>query len=101
MLHAILSYQQTEQKNYNKLKTGRGKTKTHLKQIRRGWPQIWLPENQLLVRNSMNAVYTDGKKRGWSEFERPTNFCKHFKRKSLASNDKWSGMGGCDFVVPM
>lgn len=28
-------------------------------------------------------------------------FCKHFNRKSLASAERWSGMGGWDFVVPI
>lgn len=27
-------------------------------------------------------------------------FCKHFNRKSLASVERCSGIGGCDFVVP-
>lgn len=28
-------------------------------------------------------------------------FCKHFRRKSFASKERCSGMGGCDFVFPI
>lgn len=75
-------------------------------------PQLWFPKrrknNQGPDKTTRNCSFqlqklcnAFGQNISWvKEMTIIAYFCRHFSRKCLASGERCSGIGGCDFVVP-
>ena len=72
---------------------------SYLQKFHCSWAEMGFPEVKHETRSlfEIAILYNNNS----TFYNKDSYFFRHFKRKSCASNERCSGMGGCDFVVPM
>ena len=72
---------------------------SYLQKFHCSWAEVGFPEVKHKTRSliEIGILYNNIS----TFYKKDSYFFRHFKRKSFASGERCSGMGGCDLVVPM